>query len=73
MEEAPTNVRLKQLVSVSALPPAVALTIFNRGLGPQACTASVWNAYLSDPRSASYQELPGHLLTHAETQFARAA
>lgn len=72
MTEISSNERLKQLVSASGLPPAVALTIFNRGLGADACTSSTWAAYLSDPNSSNYRELDADLLRHAEAQFAAA-
>ncbi|MDC6169770.1 hypothetical protein [Paucibacter sp. XJ19-41] len=66
------NERLRELVASSGLPPAVALTIFNRGLGANACTSSAWTGYLSDPASPHYRELSTELLSHAETQFAAA-
>jgi hypothetical protein len=72
MPEIPTNARLQELVSASGLSPAVALTIFNRGLGAKACTSSAWSAYLSEPGSPRYLELDAELLSHAEAQFAAA-
>ena len=73
MTQTSNNERLRALVSTSGLPPAVALTIFNRGLGANACTSSVWAAYLSDPGTPHYRELDAELLSHAEAQFAAAA
>ncbi|WP_271009282.1 hypothetical protein [Paucibacter sp. B51] len=67
------NEELRVLVASSGLPMAVALTIFNRGLGVNACTSSAWAAYLSDPGSSQYRELNDDLLKHAEAQFAAAA
>ena len=66
------NERLRELVASSGLSPAVALTIFNRGLGANACTSSAWSAYLSEPCSPHYRELDAKLLQHAEAQFAAA-
>ena len=73
MAQISNNERLRALVSTSGLPPAVALTIFNRGLGANPCTSSAWSAYLSDPGTPHYRELDAELLSHAEAQFAAAA
>lgn len=73
MTQISNNVRLRELVALSGLSSAVALTIFNRGLGANACTSSTWSAYLSDSGSPHYRELDAELLSHAETQFAAAA
>ncbi len=73
MTQISNNERLRALVSLSGLSPAVALTIFNRGLGTNACTSSVWAAYLSDPGSPHHRELDADLLSHAEAQFAAVA
>lgn len=73
MPQVSNNERLQELVAASGLSPAVALTIFNRGLGPKACTSSAWSAYLSEPSSPRYLELDADLLSHAEAQFAAAA
>ena len=73
MTQTSNNERLRALVSTSGLSPAVALTIFNRGLGANACTSSAWAAYLSDPGALHYRELDAELLSHAEVQFAAAA
>ena len=51
----------------------MALTIFNRSLGVNACTSSAWAAYLSDPGTPHYRELDAELLSHAKTQFAAVA
>lgn len=73
MTQISSNERLRELVASSGLSPAVALIIFNRGLGANACTSSAWSAYLSDPGSPNFRELDADLLSHAETQFASAA
>lgn len=63
------NQRLRELVRRTRLSDAVALTLFNRGLGRQACTSSQWKAYLADPPRDA--RLPDELLAHAQTQLAR--
>ena len=73
MTQTSNNERLRALIFLSGLSPAVALTIFNRGLGVNACTSSAWAAYLSDPVTSHYRELDAELLHHAETQFAAVA
>lgn len=67
------NERLRAIVSLSGLSTAVALTIFNRGLGVNACPSSVWAAYLSDPGAPHHRELDAELLSHAEARFATVA
>lgn len=64
------NRRLRDLVMRSRLNDAVALTLFNRGLGSRACTASQWKSFLEEPGSPRHSALPDHLLAHAETQLA---
>ncbi|MCV2438591.1 hypothetical protein [Paucibacter sp. DJ2R-2] len=66
------NEQFRDLVASTGLPSAVAMTIFNRGLGANACTASAWAGYLSEPGSPQYRELNADLLKHAEAQFAAA-
>ena len=67
-----TNRRLKALVAASMLPPAVAMTIFNRGMqAASACSESQWKRYLAEPGSERFQELSETLLAHAIHQFAR--
>ena len=69
---ASTNRRLKALVAASMLPPAVAMTIFNRGMqAASACSETQWKRYLSEPGSERFQMLPEALLAHAVHQFAR--
>lgn len=64
------NVRLRALVTASGVSMPVALTVFNRGLGPQAVSASRWNAFLAEPGAPGYAGLDDALLTHAEAKFA---
>lgn len=66
------NAQLGELVAASGLPPAVALTIFNRGLAAaQACSQSQWNAWLAEPGSERFRALSPAQLAHAIFQFAR--
>ena len=65
------NERLRELVRSAGLPPAVALTIFNRGLGAAACSESVWRSFLAPPDSPGFAPLHDDLLRHAEAQFAK--
>jgi hypothetical protein len=68
------NERLRELVQASGLSQPVALTIFNRGLGPAAYSESAWKAFLmTDTRSARYRSLSDDLLAHAEKQFSKLA
>ena len=66
-----SNAQLLQLVTASGLSSAVAMTIFNRGLGSAACSESQWKGYLAEPGSARYREIGAELLAHAVHQFAR--
>lgn len=59
------NDRLRALVAALDLPPAVLLTLFNRGLGPRACTASVWRAWLEPARSPRHVPLSDEMWQHA--------
>ena len=63
------NQRLVQIISQSGLSLAVALTIFNRGLGVAADTADAWAAYLVDPKSPRFCYLTDKQLNHAEIVF----
>jgi hypothetical protein len=63
------NARLQTLVRASGLTQAVALTIFNRGLGAAACTDSTWRRYQASPDEARFLPLPDELLAHANQQF----
>lgn len=65
------NQRLRELVQASGLADAVAMTIFNRGLGAAACSVSQWKGFLAEPASAAYQPLPAELLANAEAQFSK--
>lgn len=65
------NVRLRELVAESGATQAVALTIFNRELGAQACHMATFKAFLAEPGSATFVALTDDLLVHAEKQFAR--
>lgn len=64
------NECLRELVGVSGLSMAVALTIFNRGLGTQAVSVSRWKAFLAEPGAAAYTVLEDELLAHARARFA---
>lgn len=64
------NERLRQLIAEAGLTQAVALTIFNRGLGPAAYSEIAWKGFLADPASARFRPLKDELLAHAEKQFA---
>ena len=65
-----TNAQLRKLVKASGLPQAVAMTIFNRGLGAAACFESQWRGFLAEPDSERFQVLSAEQLKHAVTQFA---
>jgi hypothetical protein len=65
------NERLRQLITEAGLTQAVALTIFNRGLGPAAYSESTWKAFLADPETTRFRPLKDELLAHAEVQFAK--
>ena len=63
------NAQLRELVRQSGLTSAVAMTIFNRGLGAAACPASQWEGFLAEPGSPKFLSLPSELLEHALSQF----
>lgn len=65
------NDRLRELVEQSGLTQAVALTVFNRGLGPAAYSESTFKAFLAKPESPRFRPLKDDLLEHAEKQFAK--
>jgi hypothetical protein len=65
------NERLRELVEASGLTHAVALTIFNRGLGPAAYSESAWKAFFVRPDSPRFRPLKDELLAHAEKQLAK--
>jgi hypothetical protein len=64
------NECLRELVEASGLSMAVALTIFNRGLGKHAVSVSRWKAFLAEPGVAAYAPLDDALLAHARAKFA---
>lgn len=65
------NERLRELVEASGLTQPVALTVFNRGLGPAAYSESSWKAFLSTPGTSRFRTLSDDLIAHAEKQFAK--
>jgi hypothetical protein len=65
------NDLLRDLVETTGLSAAVAMTIFNRGLGTAACPESTWKAFLCAPDSVRHKPLSDALLAHARQQFAR--
>lgn len=65
------NEKLRELVEASGLTQAVALTVFNRGLGPAAYSESAWKAFLSSPETTRFRPLSDELLAHAEKQFSK--
>jgi len=65
------NERLRELVEATGLTQAVALTVFNRGLGPAAYSESAWKAFFVNPDTTRFRPLKDELLTHAERQFAK--
>jgi len=71
--EACNNQRLRDLVEAMGVSPAVALTLFNRGLGASAHSESEWKALLASPATERFRPLDSRLLAHAEQAFARAA
>ena len=66
-----TTTQLQQLVTTSGLSSAVAMTIFNRGLGASACSESQWKGYLAGPDSPRHLALSAEQLAHGIHQFAR--
>jgi hypothetical protein len=69
--EKSNNEMLRELVSASGLTQAVALTVFNRGLGAGGYSESAWKAFLAQPDSARFRPLKDELLEHARKQFGR--
>jgi hypothetical protein len=70
-EKLSNNERLRKLVESSGLTQAVALTVFNRGLGPAAYSESTWKAFFVRPDSPRFRPLKDELLAHAEKEFAK--
>jgi hypothetical protein len=71
MGDASNNERLRWLVERSGMSSAVAMTIFNRGLGAQAVSVSAWRGLLAEPGSYRFLPLDDRLLQHAQQQFAK--
>jgi hypothetical protein len=67
------NERLRELVETSGLSQPVALTVFNRGLGPAAYSESAWKSFFSSPDTTRFRPLKDDLLAHAECEFAKLA
>ena len=65
------NERLRELVEGTGLSQPVALTIFNRGLGPAAYSVDTWKAFLVSPESKKFRPLKDELLAHAEKVFVK--
>lgn len=65
------NDRLRELIAEAGVTQPVALTIFNRGLGPAAYSMDTFKAFLVRPDSAKFRPLKDELLEHAEKQFAK--
>jgi hypothetical protein len=65
------NQRLRELVDRTGLSQAVAMTVFNRGLGQAACPESLWKAFFADPKLPQFKPLSNELLAHAQSQFAK--
>jgi hypothetical protein len=63
------NDRLKELVRGAGLAPAVALTLFNRGLSNEVFSESAWKALFADQSSSQFRSLEDELLAHAERAF----
>ena len=72
MNPAPTNnERLRALIEDAGVTQAVALTFFNRGLGPAAYSMDAFKAFLVRQDSAKFRPLKDDLLAHAEKQFSK--
>jgi hypothetical protein len=69
--DAANNERLRELIQEAGVTQAVALTIFNRGLGPAAYSMDTFKAYLVNPSSEKFRMLKPELLVHAEKQFGK--
>lgn len=65
------NERLRELVQEAGVTQAVALTIFNRGLGPAAYSESSWKAFFSSADTTRFRPFSDELLGHAEKVFAK--
>jgi hypothetical protein len=69
--EVSNNQRLRDLIAAAGVTQPVALTIFNRGLGPAAYSMDTFKAFLTQPGKAKFRPLKDDLLEHAENQFAK--
>lgn len=69
--EKSNNQQLREFVEASGLTQAVALTVFNRGLGPAGYSESAWKAFLADPSAVRFRPLSDELLAHAQRQFSK--
>jgi len=67
-----TNARLRELIEEAGVTQAVALTIFNRGLGPAAYSMDTFKAFLVSPTAAKFRPLKPELLAHVTKQFEKA-
>ena len=65
------NQRLRELIEGAGVSQAIALTIFNRGLGAAAYSGDSWKAFLSNPETTRFRALKDELLAHAENVFAQ--
>ncbi|MDP2449089.1 MAG: hypothetical protein Q8Q74_08055 [Polaromonas sp.] len=63
------NRRLRELIEGAGISQPVALTLFNRGLGPAAYSESAWKSFLSSPSTTRFRPLGDDLLAHAEKVF----
>lgn len=63
------NERLRELVEGAGLVQAVALTIFNRGLGVRGLKESTWKGYFCDPTTTRFRGFHDDLMEHAEKVF----
>jgi hypothetical protein len=67
------NDRLRALIDKAGVTQAIALTIFNRGLGAAAYSMDTFKAFLVRADSAKFRPLKDELLAHAEKQFEKYA
>jgi len=67
----PNNLRLRELIESSGLSQHVALTFFNRGLGPAAYSFDAWKSFLVTHESSKFRPLKDDLLAHAEKVFSK--
>ncbi len=67
------NEKLRELIEASGQTQAVALTVFNRGLGARPYSESAWKAFLADPSAVRFRPLSDDMLEHAIKQFEKVA